>query len=167
MPRNRIVADQRTWRLPPRGVTSPIIARTIAAAGRRQIVGIRPWIASAFAALLALSGLATGYVGLSANGFLVPAAVMLLLGGLVWFGAGLRTVAAIVALNLACGSLLDLVLALGESLGTHKLDVAGVLLLANIATGGPLVSLLAVPLLAALWFSSSFRTWLAANARHD
>lgn len=98
-------------------------------------------------ALWLLAGaLLTGWVGLSANGYLVPAAICLLLALLVWLGKARGLVRGVAAINLFSGVLLVLVLAFGGFLGDRKLDVSGVSLLANLATGGPFVAL-AAPLM--------------------
>lgn len=120
----------------------------------------RPFSAKLIALLLALGGLATGYVGLSAYGYLVPAAVLLLLATLLWQGRGRRFVIATATLNLFSQLLLDGVLLLGGGLGPLKLDIAGSALLLNIASGGPALFALSIPLLLTLFLSSRLRQWM-------
>lgn len=97
-------------------------------------------------ALLALS-LLIGYFGLSANGYLVPAAVSLVLVVLLWLGKAGAVVRTVTLLNLLSGTLLVLTLAFGDFLGDRKLDISGVALLANLLTGGPALALVAPALL--------------------
>lgn len=120
---------------------------------------LRPRIVGIFSLLLVIAGLATGYAGLSASGFLVPAACLLLLAALLWLGVGPRVALAIVIVNIVAGVSQDLVLAFGDGLGRTKLDISGVLLLLNLLFGGPLMSLLALPLLAAFKWSKPFQRW--------
>ena len=94
-------------------------------------------------AVLAIGALVTGALGLDANGYLVPAAVALVLASLLWLGKGRALVRLVSLINLASGVLLVAVLALGGFLGDRRLDVSGVSLLVNLATGGPALSLVA------------------------
>ena len=93
--------------------------------------------------ILAIGALVTGALGLDANGYLVPAAVALVLASLLWLGKGGALVRLVSLINLASGVLLVAVLALGGFLGDRRLDVSGVSLLVNLATGGPALSLVA------------------------
>ncbi|MDE2561092.1 MAG: hypothetical protein KGL48_02495 [Sphingomonadales bacterium] len=106
-------------------------------------VRARPIGATLLVFLLLAGALLTGWFGLSANGYLVPAAVMLMTALLLWTGRARRYVRGVALVNLTSGALLVLVLAFGGFLGEHKLDVSGVSLLANLATGGPLLAVLA------------------------
>lgn len=126
-------------------------------------VAKRPLSANLFATLLVLAALATGYVGLSAYGYLVPAATLLLLALLIWLGRGRRFFIAIVVTNLMSELISDLVLLLGDGLGAYKLDLSGVAMLINLLVGGPLLLVLSIPLLATLWLSPYLRRWM--NAR--
>jgi hypothetical protein len=63
--------------------------------------------------------------------------------------------------NLSAGALLVLVLAFGEPLGDRKLDISGAALLANLLTGGPLLGLLAPPLILSLREGRSLARWFA------
>jgi len=123
----------------------------------------QPGMARLFAALFVMAALATGYVGLSALGFLIPAACLLLGGVLLWFGRGRSTLTGILMLNLLSGLLMVLVIGLGDGLGRHKLDISGVAMLVNVATGGPLMGLIALPLIAALRFGTSLPAWFGSH----
>lgn len=123
---------------------------------------IRPFSAALLAILALIGGLLTGYVGLSANGYLVPAATMLLVAALLWLGRLGRAVRVIALINLASGVALIAVLAFGDFLGDRKLDISGVSLLLNLLAGGPLLGLLAAPLLLALRQDRRLSAWFAA-----
>jgi hypothetical protein len=123
----------------------------------------QPRMARLFTALFVLAALATGYVGLSALGFLVAAACLLLEGVLLWFGRGRSTFTGIMILNLVSGLLMVLVIGLGDGLGRHKLDISGVAMLVNVATGGPLMGLIAPALIAVLLFGTSLPTWFGSH----
>ena len=100
----------------------------------------RPVVLSA---VLAIGALVTGALGLDANGYLVPAVVALVLASLLWLGKGGALVRLVSCINLASGVLLVAVLAFGGFLGDRRLDISGVSLLVNLATGGPALSLVA------------------------
>lgn len=123
----------------------------------------RPASAALLAILALIGGLLTGYVGLSANGYLVPAAIMVLVAALLWLGRMGRAVRAIALINLASGVVLVLVLAFGDFLGDRKLDISGVSLLLNLLAGGPLLGLMAAPLLLALRRGRRLSAWFAAT----
>ena len=123
----------------------------------------QPRMVRLFTALFVLAALATGYVGLSAFGFLVAAACLLLDGVLLWVGRGRSIFTGIIELNLVSGLLMVLVIGLGDGLGRHKLDISGVAMLVNFATGGPLMGLIAPALLAALLFGTSLRAWFDSH----
>lgn len=99
--------------------------------------------------LLLIGGLLTGYFGLSANGYLVPAVTLLITSALLWLGRARALVRWIALLNMGAGLLLVLVLAFGGFLGDHKLDVSAVALLANLLAGGPMMSLAGLVVLGA------------------
>lgn len=120
---------------------------------------IRPLTVEVFTALLGFCAILTCYAGLSAAGFLVPAACLLLEAALVWAGRAKRMLIGIVLANLVAGAGQDLVVALGDDLGRAKLDIAGVLLLIHLLCGGPLAALLGMPLLAAFRWSKTFSSW--------
>lgn len=124
----------------------------------------RPLSAKIFAGLLLVAALGTAYVGTMAAGFLVPAASLMLAAALIWLGRGYRVLAVLLALNIASEVLLDVVTSYGHGLGVHRLDVAGAALLANLATGGPVMLAIAVALLVTRHFNPALRTWLTARA---
>ena len=121
----------------------------------------RPTVVKAFAPLLAMAGVATGYFGLSANGYLVPAACLFMMAALAWSGTARAMFKGVLIANLAAGALLILVLALGAPLGDRKLDISGVALIVNLLTGGPLLGLLAPPLILGLREGKSLARWFA------
>lgn len=123
----------------------------------------RPRIASILAALLMLAALATAYIGMSALGYLVPAAGLALEAVLVWLGRGRRIILAIAAVALVSELVMDLVIDFGNGLGSHKLDVSAVALLVNIASGGPFMTFLSIPLLASYWWSAPLRDWIGGR----
>ncbi|MBS0254426.1 MAG: hypothetical protein JSS36_04245 [Proteobacteria bacterium] len=121
----------------------------------------RPGMAALVAGTMAVVALLVGYLGLSAYGYLVPAVVALICAALVWQGrlAGLVRVIALV--SMVSGTLLVLVLALGDGLGDRKLDISAVALLVNLATGGPATALVAPLLLLGLRPGRPLATWFA------
>lgn len=122
-------------------------------------VKVRPGIARLFALAMLIGSVLTGFVGLSANGYLVPAAILLAMAVLLWLGKFGRLFKGIAIANLASGALLVLTLAFGDFLGTHKLDVSGVSLLINLLTGGPLLGLIAPGLLLGLRQGKTLAQW--------
>lgn len=126
----------------------------------------RPGAARLLAIVMIILALLIGYAGLSANGYLVPAVVALLMAALLWLGKGGRLFKAVTLVNLVSGTVLVLVLAFGDFLGTRKLDVSGVSLLVNLLTGGPAVALVAPGLLLGLRPGKPLHTWFnpAASA---
>ncbi|MFO1255204.1 MAG: hypothetical protein U1E37_05985 [Sphingomonadaceae bacterium] len=124
----------------------------------------RPASARLLAVLLLILALLIGYVGLSANGYLVPAVAALAMAALLWFGKARRLFKAVTLVNLVSGSLLVLVLAFGDFLGDRKLDVSGVSLLVNLVTGGPAVALIAPALLLGLRRGKPLHAWFEQAA---
>lgn len=124
----------------------------------------RPPLVSIFSVALLAAALATGYVGLTVKGFLVPALALVLAGAMLWFGFGWRAFFWLLVINLVSGIATDLVLAIGDGLGHRKLDISGVALLINLASGGPLMGFLAAPLLALSWWKPSLRAWFERHS---
>ncbi len=124
----------------------------------------RPFLAQIFVLLLVASGLFMAWLGLSAAGYFVPALCLLLQALLLWLGRGLSAFTGIMLVNQAAGLVLILVLWLGDGLGHAKLDISGVSLLLNLLCGGPLMSVLAIPLLALLHFDAKLPAWFQARA---
>ena len=56
-------------------------------------------------------------------------------------------------------------LTFGDGLGARKLDMSAVALLLNLATGGPLMGVLSLPLLGSLQFGSRLRDWFGSSRR--
>ena len=119
----------------------------------------RPGSARLLAIVMLILALMIGYFGLSANGYLVPAATALLMAAQLWLGKGGRFFKAVTLVNLISGTLLVLVLAFGEPLGDRKLDISGVSLLINLLTGGPAVGLAAPALLLGLRRGKPLHAW--------
>jgi hypothetical protein len=126
----------------------------------------RPGSARLLTLILIVLALLVGYVGLSANGYLVPAAVALAMAALLWLGKAGGLFKAVTLINLVSGTLLVLVLAFGDVLGDRKLDVSGISLLVNLLNGGPAVALVAPALLLGLRPGKPLHTWFnpAADA---
>lgn len=121
----------------------------------------RPLNATLFAGLLALCAMVMVWIGSMAAGYYVPALALLLEAALLWLGKGKRLFEAVLLINQAAGLVLILDLWLGGGLGDLKLDISGVMLLTNLAFGGPLLSLLAAPLLLLLRFGQATPAWFA------
>lgn len=126
-----------------------------------------PWAVRILAGLVFVAALATGELGRTAAGYLVPAAALLVSAILIWLGRGRRLLLVLVGLGLGGELIMDLALALGDGLGHAKHDVAGVAFLVNLAFGGPAMSLLAVPILASLRFVPQVRDWFAVHERGE
>lgn len=126
----------------------------------------RPGAARLLFLLIVLLAALLGYVGLSAYGYLVPAAVAVLMATLLWLGKAGRLFKAVTLINLVSGTLLVLVLAFGDFLGDRKLDVSGASLLVNLVTGGPALALPAPALLLGLRRGKPLHAWFnrAASA---
>ena len=133
---------------------------------RPRVQRPRPIVVMLFAALLLIAAAVMAYLGLYAPGYLAPAACLLLQAALLQFGRGKAAFVGIMVLNQISGVLLILVLAFGDGLGARKLDVSATALLLNLATGGPLMGVLSLPLLALLQFGSSLRGWFRSS-RHE
>jgi hypothetical protein len=119
----------------------------------------RPGAARLFAPFLLIAGLLTGYFGLSANGYLVPALTVLVMAALLWLGKLGGLFKWVTLVNLVSGLLLVLVLAFGGFLGDRKLDVSGVSLLVNLLAGGPGLALVAPGLLLGLRKGKPLDAW--------
>ncbi|QUD89683.1 hypothetical protein [Phenylobacterium montanum] len=99
------------------------------------------------ALLLFAGGLVMAFLGSMAAGYYVPAACLALLAALIWLGRASKLVGLVALINVVSGMVLLLDLWLGGGLGDLKLDISGVALLVNLATGGPILSLVAALLL--------------------
>lgn len=123
----------------------------------------RPPLVKAFTVLLVVAALLTGYFGLSAKGYLVPAAVSLGLAALLWWGRWPLLFRLVLDLNVLSGALMFLVIWYGGFLGKMKLDVSGVMMIVNVVTGGPLMAVVGPPIVAALRLGKALPAWFAAN----
>jgi len=122
----------------------------------------RPLQAKVYAALFVIGAACMAALGVSAGAYFVPSLCLLLTAWLVWQGRGLKWFSTILNLNQLSALVLILVLWLGEGLGVAKLNIAGVALIGNLLTGGPLMGALAVPLLVKLHFGSTLKNWFGA-----
>ena len=117
-----------------------------------------------YASLLAVSGLLMAYLGTMAAGYYVPAVCLLVQAALVWSGRGFRVFEWVLLLNQISGLVMIVVLWLGDGLGTVKHDIAGAMLLLNLLLGGPLMSVLAIPILGSLRFSGVLPEWFRTRS---
>ncbi len=129
----------------------------------RSDTSSRPFLVQAYTVLLVVAALLTGYFGLSAWGYLVPAAVTLGLAALLWWGRWPHLLRIVLDLNVLSGALMLLVVWYGGVLGKSKLDVSGVMMIVNVVTGGPLMAVVGPPILAALRFGRTLPAWFAVN----
>lgn len=125
---------------------------------------VRPLQATLYAPVLLASGFFMAFMGLSAGGYFVPAVCLLLQAVLLWRGRAFRLFEWIMLINQLSGLALILLLWLGDGLGELKLDLAGVMLLTNLLCGGPLMSVLAIAILASLRFSRQIPDWFRSRA---
>lgn len=125
----------------------------------------RPTQAKVFTALLLASSIFMALLGMSASAYYVPSACLLLQAILMWKGAAFQLFKSILQLNQLTGLLLIVVLWLGDALHLPKLDISGVMLLGNLLFGGPLMSILAIGLLASFHFSHTLPVWLGSAQR--
>jgi hypothetical protein len=124
----------------------------------------RPLQVTLYASLLLTSGFFMAFMGLSASGYFVPAACLLLQAVLLWRGCAFKFFEWVMLINQFTGLVLILMLWLGDGLGDLKLDIAGVMLLLNLLCGGPLMSLLAIAILGSLRFSKPLPEWFQCRA---
>jgi hypothetical protein len=124
---------------------------------------IRPRQATIFAGFLVASGIFMLWLGTMAAAYFVPGACLLVQAILLWRGRAFRYFEGVMLVNQVTGLVLILALWLGAGLGDLKLDIAGVMLLVNLLCGGPLMSLLAIPLLGALRFGTALPGWFRSH----
>lgn len=127
---------------------------------------IRPLQATIFSGALAVSGLFMIWLGTMASAYFVPGACLLLAAILLWRGAAFGFFEKLLTFNQVTAVLLLLVLLTGvaEALHLPKLNISGVLLLANLVSGGPLMGILAIPLLISLHFGKTLPGWFHPRA---
>ncbi len=124
----------------------------------------RPTQVKIYAVLLLISAAIMAALGWSASAYYVPALCLVLQAALLWRGRGFGLFKRIVLINQVSGLILILVLWLGDGLGDTKLDIAGVMLLANLLCGGPLMSVLAVPIMHSLHKGKYLFAWFNPRA---
>jgi hypothetical protein len=124
----------------------------------------RPMQVKVLVALLVTSAIVMAAIGWSASAYYVPALCLALQALLLWRGQGFALFKWIIVINQIAGLVLILVLWLGDGLGDTKLDIAGVMLLANLLCGGPLMSILAVGILPALHKGKRLFGWFHPQA---
>lgn len=122
----------------------------------------RPTQVVLYTLLFMLGGICMALLGMSASAYYYSAAILLLQALLIWTGSGFKPFKRILELNQLSGLLLILTLCFGDALHLPKLDIAGVMLLTNVLTGGPLMSVLAIPLLASLLLKNPLPLWFGA-----
>lgn len=125
---------------------------------------LRPMQVKIHAALLLISAVVMALLGWSASAYYVPAVCLLLQAALLWAGRGFACFKWIVVFNQISGLVLILVLWLGDGLGDTRLDIAGVMLLANLLFGGPLMSILAIAILPSLHKGKRLFNWFHPQA---
>lgn len=124
----------------------------------------RPPQVGVYVALLLASALCMALLGWSASAYCYPAACLVLQAALLWRGRGFALFKSITLLNQISGLVLVLVLWLGDGLGYAKLDISAAMLLVNLACGGPLMSILAAPLMPALHRGKRLFQWFHPQA---
>ena len=124
----------------------------------------RPALVTFFCAALLVCALAMAWVGSMAAGYFVCVVALVLEAGLLWSGRSRRAFEFVLVVNQVSGLLLILDLWLGGGLGDLKLDISGVCLLINLAVGGPLMAVLAIPLILSMRFGARLPAWFAAHA---
>lgn len=129
-------------------------------------LGGRPPQVTVYVALLGVGAIIMALLGWSASAYYVPALCLLLQGVLLWVGKGFTLFKWVMLINQISGLTLILVLWLGDGLGDVKLDIAGVMLLANLLSGGPLMALLAAPILPAMRGGKRLFVWFHLQNAH-
>lgn len=119
----------------------------------------RPSQAKLLAALLLISSACMALLGMSASAYYYPAACLLLQAILLWRGTAFKVFKWILELNQLTGLILILVLWLGDAMHLPKLDISGAMLLLNLLLGGPLMSLMAIPLIGSLHLNHALPLW--------
>jgi hypothetical protein len=124
----------------------------------------RPGLVTLFCAGLLVCALLMAWVGSMAAGYFVCVIALVLEAVLLWTGRWRRTFEIVLLVNQVSGLLLILDLWLGGGLGDLKLDISGVCLLINLAVGGPLLAVAAIPLILSMRFGARLPAWFAAQA---
>lgn len=126
----------------------------------------RPALATTASVLLAAGGLLMIWLGTMAKAYWVPGLSLLLLAALLWQGRALKVLEVTLLLNQLSAVLLLVLLLTGVADALHlpKLQLAGVMLLLNLLTGGPIAGVLSVPLLLSLHLRPTLRQWFGRRA---
>lgn len=126
---------------------------------------IRPAQATLLAALLGASGVFMLWLGTMATAYYVSGACLLLMATLLWRGRALKPFKVVLLANQLSAVLLLLLLMtpLAGWLHLPKLELAGVMLLLNLLTGGPLMGLWSMVLLGSMHFSRALPDWFGAS----
>ncbi|MBV8667177.1 MAG: hypothetical protein JO269_11910 [Burkholderiaceae bacterium] len=124
---------------------------------------IRPTQAAIYAALLTISAVVMIYMGTYASAYYAPSVCLLLEAVLLWCGIARKLFERVLQLNQLTGIVLILTLWLGDALHLPKLDIAGVMLIGNMVSGGPLMAALAIPLLASFHFGKTLPDWFQSR----
>jgi hypothetical protein len=119
----------------------------------------RPTQAVIFSILLVVSAIIMIYMGTYASAYYAPSVCLLLEALLLWRGKARKLFERLLLLNQLTAVVLILDLWLGDTLHLPKLDISGVMLIGNMATGGPLLGILAIPLLASFHFRNTLPDW--------
>lgn len=123
----------------------------------------RPLAIRIYAVLLLLSSLFMALLGYSASAYYYSAAALLVVALLLWLARGYIVVTWLLLLCQLSGIALILVLWLGDGLGDIKLDISGVMLLINVFCGGPLMAILALPMLPLLRRDKPLYRWFHSH----
>lgn len=124
----------------------------------------QPTAVRVYSVLLITSAVCMALLGWSASAYYVPATCLLLCAALLWRARGFAVFKGVLLLNQVSGLVLVLVLWLGDGLGNLKLDLSGAMLLLNLLCGGPLMALLAMPLIPGLKHGHALFRWFHPNA---
>lgn len=124
----------------------------------------RPTSIKVYVVLMILSAIFMAFLGWSASAYYVPAICLILQAMLLWRGKGFPFFKGILFVNQISGLILILVLWLGDGLGTTKLDISSVMLLVNLLCGGPLMAILAIPLIPSLKNGHRLFQWFHPHA---
>ena len=119
----------------------------------------RPKSVSVLTALLLTSAAIMAVIGWAAHAYYVSALCLALQAVLLRTGRGLALFRSILIVNQVSGLVLVLVLWLGDALGNAKLDVTGVMLIVNVLTGGPLMSILGMAIMPVLRQGKRASAW--------
>jgi hypothetical protein len=130
--------------------------------GRRLPASVK-----SYCALLIGCAFFMALLGWSASGYYVTALYLALQALLLWRARGHAFFKGTIVINQISGLVLILVLWLGDGLGPTKLDISGAMLLLNVLCGGPLMGILAVPLMHSMKKGHRLYQWFHPNAARE